>query len=79
MNLLTLIGLCASGAIFLFALIALCVHQCAIAIVSFVLALIICGGFTFFFLQDKGVFKQLKKEAEPPKEVKSEDIQDIQE
>ena len=74
MDLLTLIGLCVSGAIFLFALIALCVHQCAISIISFILAVIICGGFSFFFVQDRGIIKFIKqKEAEGPEEVNTEE------
>ena len=73
MDLLTLIGLCVSGAIFLFALIALCVHQCAISIISFILATIICGGFTCFFVQDKGIIKMLKKEPQQSIEDKADD------
>ena len=63
-SLLTLIGLCVSGAIFLFTLIALCVHQCAVTIITFILAFIICGGFTFLFLEDKGITKLLPKKVE---------------
>ena len=63
-SLLTLIGLCVAGAVFLFTLIALCVHQCAITIITFILAFIICGGFTFLFLEDKGITKLLPKKLE---------------
>ena len=56
------IGEVISSALFLFALIAVCVHPCAIAAVSFVFATIICGGFTYFFMMDKDVVKQLKQE-----------------
>ena len=73
MDLLTLIGLCVSVAIFLFALIALCLHQCAISIISFILAAIICGGFSCFFVQDKGIIKELKKELQQSIEDKADD------
>ena len=54
-DLMTFIGLCVSGAIFLFALIALCCHQCALTIIMFILALIICCAFVYFYLKDKGI------------------------
>ena len=64
MDLLTLIGLCVAAAMFVFTLIALCVHQCTIAIISFIFAFIICGGFTFLFLEDKGITHLLPKKTE---------------
>jgi predicted DNA-binding protein (MmcQ/YjbR family) len=86
MNLLTFIGLCVSGAIFLFALIVLCVHVCAISIISFILALLICLVYTYFFVVDHDVLKLLKgeKKEEDVKEVeevkdepKAEEIKDV--
>ena len=55
LGLLSLIGLCVSGAIFLFAFIVLCCHQCAITIISFIFALLILCPFVFFFLLDRGI------------------------
>ena len=54
-DLMTFIGLCVSGTIFLFAFIVLCCHQCAITIISFIFALFILCPFVFFFLLDKGI------------------------
>ena len=80
LNLLSLIGLCVSGAIFLFALIALCVHQCAISIISFIFASIVCGFFSYFFMEDRDVFKQIKEElATIDQPIDSKDIKDIEE
>ena len=76
MDLLTLIGLCVSGAIFLFALIALCVHQCAISIISFIFAAIVCGFFSYYFVEG---IKLLRKEHETPTKVEDKDIKDIEE
>lgn len=47
-NLLLLIGLCASCAIWIFALVALCVHVCGATIASFVLATLILIFFGLF-------------------------------
>ena len=72
-DLMTFIGLCVSGGIFLFALIALCVHVCPIAIISFIFALLICLAFTYFFLKDRGFIDKLikkSKEDEPKPEEK---------
>ena len=79
MDLLTLIGLCVSGAIFLFALIALCVHQCAISIISFIFAAIVCGFFSYYFVEGKDILKLLRKEHETPTKVEDKDIKDIEE
>ncbi len=73
MDLLTLIGLCVCGAIFIFALIVLCLHQCTISIISFILTTIICGGFSCFFVQDEGIIKELKKEPQQSIEDKADD------
>ena len=62
-DLLTIIGACVSSALFVFALIALCVHPCAVAIVSFIFATVICGGFTYLFLKDKQIIEKIKEEA----------------
>ena len=76
-DLMTLIGLCVSGALFLCALIILCCHICAISIISFVLALLICLAFTYFFLNDKGIIdKLLKKQPKVEEEVKEEPVQE---
>lgn len=75
LDLLTLIGLCVAGGIFLFALIALCVHQCAVTIISFIFTFIICGGFTYFFLNDKGIIDKLLKK-QPKVEDKKEEVKD---
>ena len=64
LDLMTFIGLCVAGGIFLFAFIALCCHQCALTIIMFILAFIICGGFTFLFLEDKGITHLLPKKVE---------------
>ncbi len=76
-NLMTFIGLCVSGCIFLFALIALCLHQCAITIIAFIFAWLICLAFTFFFLLDYGfldkVLKECKKKDKKPKVEKVKD------
>ena len=79
MNLLGLIGLCVSGAIFIFAIIALCVHRCAPAIISFVFALLVCGFFSCCFKKDTNFFKQIKKENEKPAKIENKDIKDIEE
>jgi len=68
MNLLGLICLCVSAAIFIFALIALCLHVCAISIISFILALLICLAYTYFFAVDHDVLKLLKGEKKETKE-----------
>lgn len=59
LDLIGLISLCASGAIFLFALIALILHVCAVTIVSFILAFIVCAIFLILFLLKK--FKKNRK------------------
>ena len=76
LDLMTFIGLCVAGGIFLFAFIALCCHQCALTIIMFILALIICCGFAYFFLKDKGLIdKWIKqcKEYIDKKKVKDEE------
>ena len=75
LDLMTFIGLCVAGGIFLFAFIALCCHQCALTIIMFILALIICCAFAYFFLKDKGfIDKWIKqcKEYLDKKKVKDE-------
>ena len=75
LDLMTFIGLCVAGGIFLFAFIALCCHQCALTIIMFILALIICCAFAYFFLKDKGLIdKWIKqcKEYLDKKKVKDE-------
>lgn len=46
------IGLCFSGAVFIFAIVALCVHVCPVTIVCFVFALLILAAFLFLFIFD---------------------------
>ena len=77
LDLLTLVGLCVSGALFLCALIILCCHVCAISITSFILAILICLAFTYFFLNDKGIIdKLLKKQPKAEEYKEAEDIKD---
>ena len=56
-----LLGKIGSGvacAVFIFALVALCVHQCAVTIVSFILALLILAAFlAIFFIEHKDLVK----------------------
>ena len=54
-ELITFVGLCLAQAIFLFALITLCLHPCAVTIVSFVFTTIIMGGYMYFFTVDKHI------------------------
>ena len=75
LDLLTLIGLCVSGALFLCALIILCCHVCAISITSFILALLICLAFTYFYLKDKDIIDKLLKK-QPKVEDKKEEVLD---
>ena len=63
-DLMTLICLCVAGAVFLFALIVLCLHQCIITIISFILATLLCLAFTYFFLKDRKTVKDVKEEQE---------------
>ena len=80
MDLLTFVGMCASQMIFLFALIALCLHACAVTIVSFIFALLIMCVFEVFFLDAIEIihlnfktFKSKKKiEAENKKAAEEE-------
>ena len=52
------IGSAASCVVFIFALVALCIHQCAAAIVSFILAFLILGGFlAIIFIEHKDLVK----------------------
>ena len=51
-DLLAFIGLCVSCGVFLFALIALCCHACAVTAVSFVLALLVLAAFVAIFVLD---------------------------
>ena len=68
LGLLTLIGVCVSQAIFLFALIVLCLHQCAASIISFIFATIIMLAFIYFFSKDKGILDICAKECAEIKE-----------
>ncbi len=52
MNLITFVAMAISDALFLFALIALCLHQCALTIVMFILMLLMNCIFRLFFLED---------------------------
>ena len=75
LDLMTFIGLCVAGGIFLFAFIALCCHQCALTIIMFILALIICCAFAYFFLKDKGFIDKWIKQCKDyldKKKVKDE-------
>ena len=57
MNLITFILLAISDALFLFALIALCLHQCALTIVMFILMLLMNCLIRLFFLEDLKMIK----------------------
>ena len=53
------IGSAVACAIFIFALVALCVHQCAVTIVSFILALLILAAFcVIFYIEHKELVKE---------------------
>ncbi len=60
MNLLGLIGLCVSDALFIFALISLCLHQCTLTIISAVLILLMNCTFRYFFLKDSDILNGFK-------------------
>ena len=73
------IGTCVAAAVFIFALVALCVHQCAVTIISFVLALLILAAFlAVFFIEHKDLVKEWidklrgKKAEKPVEKSKSE-------
>ena len=77
-DMLAFVGLCASCGVFLFALIALCCHACAVTVVSFILALLIFAAFVAIFVLDHKdlvksridkIFKKEKKEEEPASEA----------
>ena len=56
------IGTCVAAAVFIFALVALCVHQCAASIVSFIFALLILAAYVVIaVLGHKGFFKDEEK------------------
>ncbi|MCR4874217.1 MAG: hypothetical protein K5923_00570, partial [Clostridia bacterium] len=59
LDLLGFIGLCASAAIFVFAMITLCVHVCTISMIAFGIAFAVCVTFVVFYLISKGII-QLK-------------------
>jgi len=61
-NLLTFIGLCVSDVLFIFALIALCKHVCALTVIMFILMLLMNAVFRCYLLLDLKVFDTLKKE-----------------
>ena len=44
------IGCCVACAVFIFALVALCIHQCAVTVVSFILAFLILTAFAVIFM-----------------------------
>ena len=78
------IGLCAADALFIFALIALCLHPCALTIVSFILLLLVDCAFRLFFLEDIKVItlpklkmpvskKAQKKQQEEDKRIAKEE------
>ena len=77
LDLITFICLCVSQAIFLFALIVLCLHQCAASIISFIFATIIMLAFIYFFSKDKGIIDKfiakIKGNKEPKEEKKEEE------
>ena len=77
-DMLSFIGLCVSCGVFLFALIALCCHACAVTVVSFIFALLIFAAFVAIFVLDHKdlvksridkIFKKEKREEEPASEA----------
>lgn len=84
-DLLAFIGLCVSCGVFLFALIALCCHACAVTAVSFILALLIFAAFVAIFVLDHKdlvkswidkIFKKEKKEEEPASEAEEAPVEE---
>ena len=76
-DLMTLIGLCVTDIIFIFALIALCVHPCAVSIVGLVFATLTRFAFVYFFFNDKGIIdKFLKKQPKTEEKKEAEVVKD---
>ncbi len=84
-DLLAFIGLCVSCGVFLFALIALCCHACAVTAVSFILALLVFAAFVAIFVLDHKdlvkswidkIFKKEKKEEEPASEAEETPVEE---
>ena len=71
-----LAGICASGAALIFGIIAICVHQCAIAIVALVLAVLIFVAFMIAFLK-KAKEAPAKKEIEEDNDNGDVDVDEI--
>ncbi|MCR4726327.1 MAG: SUR7/PalI family protein [Clostridia bacterium] len=66
-----LAGLCASGAVLVFGIIAICLHQCVIAIIGLVLAALAFSAFLIAFLK-KGKAAPVEIKEEKKEEVKEE-------
>ena len=56
-KLISIIGLGVTAALFIFALVALCVHQCAITIIAFILALLMFIAVLCYFLLEFKIIK----------------------
>ncbi len=56
-KLISIIGLGVTAALFIFALVALCVHQCAITIIAFILALLMFIAVLCYFLLEFNIIK----------------------
>jgi len=56
-KLVSIIGLGVTAALFIFALVALCVHQCAITIIAFILALLMFIAVLCYFLLEFNIIK----------------------
>ena len=68
MDLLTIIGGCASLVLFIFAIVALCLHQCTITIIAFIIEFLLMCLFGYFLLKNKKIISKnniVKKEAQP--------------
>ena len=74
MELLTFIGMCLSQVLFIFALIAICLHQCAVTIISFIFVLLIMGAFDYFFLKDNDIFTRMFIDTPMLPETENKDI-----
>ena len=71
---LVLICLCVSLALFIFALIALCFHVCAISIVSLVLTILMLGAFIYFVVKDRNINQDNVKEIKEDK-IEAQDVE----
>ena len=58
LKLFTIIGLCVSGCIFTYALFGMYFNAGPISSISFVVSLLICGGYATMLLVDTGILKR---------------------